>query len=71
MQKPGRVVGSWPFPKGVLACALPPKWHSLLIHRFFMSSLHIYEGMKVATLVATLPFWSVLRITNVTFKIAF
>ncbi len=55
------------FCKGVLAYALCRKWHSHLIHHFFMSSLHIYEGMKVATLVATLH----LRITYVILKIAF
>ena len=53
----------YPFCKGVLAYALVQKRYSLLIHRFFMSTFHIYEGMKVATLEATLqvcwgsPVW--------------
>ena len=46
----------WPFRKGVLPCALFLKWRPLLIYCLFANILHICDGMKVATLLATLPF---------------
>ena len=52
------------FYKGVLAYAPVQKRYSLPIHHFFMSSLHIYEGMKVATLVATLRLRIMCMIQN-------
>ena len=40
--------------QGSFKVALPPD--SSFFHEYVMSIFHIYEGMKVATLVATLPF---------------
>ena len=57
------------FRKGVLAYALVRKRYSLLIHHFFMSSFYIYEGMKVATLVATLRLRIMYMILKIVLKI--